>query len=120
MHGMLSRLSALKIGSLQAVLLTQLIVTGDWNTRGGTWDYGHANSDLWNINGGLNAVTDICSFGDRFGWAVLLFVLTYGTYDYGSGVCIAWVCHWGVGIRAYRRWPKGWAGGILQGDYFTS
>jgi hypothetical protein len=57
-------LSALKIGSLQAVLLTQLIVTGDWNTPGGTWDYGHANSDPWNINGGLNGVTDICSFGD--------------------------------------------------------
>lgn len=86
MHGMLSRLSALKIGSLQAVSLTQLVVTGDWNTPGGTWDYGHANSDLWNIHGGLNGVTDICSFGDRFGWSTLLFVFISGMYDYGPGI----------------------------------
>lgn len=37
---------------------------GDWNDG---WDYGKANSDPWNIQGGKNGAQDICKFGDDKG-----------------------------------------------------
>lgn len=57
-------LAASQFGFPEAISLTHLFTTGDWNSPGGIWDYNHANSDPWNINGGLNGVTDIGSFGD--------------------------------------------------------
>ena len=34
---------------------------GDWNAPGGIWNYGSADSDPWNINGGKNGKVDICN-----------------------------------------------------------
>lgn len=38
---------------------------GDWNAPNGVWNYGKAYSTPFNINGGFNKATDICSFGDK-------------------------------------------------------
>ncbi|KAH0551444.1 hypothetical protein GP486_007341, partial [Trichoglossum hirsutum] len=37
-------------------------VIGDWNAPNNIWNYGHANSSPFNINGGKNGARDICDF----------------------------------------------------------